>query len=1352
MPAPFSPSGPPDTLASQTDLEAWRNLFRARKSWALELAERCSLMSEAAQRRLGETRVIERAVEVAISNLKTHVASLEQKGADAQAWSQAINKEQEPAVIGWEDTVARLTKIPVKESVLRSRLFQGNRFQSVADRNRYNLEPTENQSLGDLVETQSIARAAKIAWETLQQLEGRTTGVDDAVQRVITSSDGLFKTVNSWISHSMGTVEDPSTLMEDIEIVAKKVSSDYEQVLGHTDFPKSISQASKKALVHTRDYLPSLRDNAIRLSQLQRQVTEHRNTSAVTAVQYLQKISAVESTLANANHQLSSLEVSSKGLAAFAMLSNMIRLPYLYGSVLLELIRRREWNEKVRADSATLAEELAALTEEEEGRRKKWQRSVSEAIIADSAEEKAVSVEVNLQGDEQAWPHLERRDVYDYLNALRKLDGMGDIIKELSQLVSDLDRPTRQQAKHARAFKNSSVHEAALGRSSLLLRGDDELVRSLRDEKSKLEEKLKGSQSRIRKLEDIVHRQGDMSRNAAGNVFQPPDTFKVEVQSTQPSNPQPFVVPVRPRDALSRHSSVSSRRFSATHGGDEKALLQRVIALEGELAAERELIADLQKETAARREAENAIKGQMEEANSTKKDLMENLEAQQREFSDERKLLEDDVRKLRARHEEVEDELDRVIGSKENERIESDERVRALEAKLEAVQRETVKDIERMRDDLHTERTSTKEHQKKANEGGEQIQRTMAERLALESVVRSLEKQLHQKAERQTEQQKGLQAIHEHLSSSQNAPADFENLIKAIQTLTERSANHLHDIKNALEMARADNETLQNQVDRSRSEYTALQDKLGTEEMESFALRETLAGERGRVSSLEEELKDNRSQLKTLRANFADGETGSQALRERVAEEERKVTELSSKLAATEAEMKVVEGELQARQDELRAVNIASRSDAARLQTRTVRARDLSQRLYALTDRMTRLLETLGFMVSHQNGTMNLQRVSKAMIASASEHGLQSFHEGRPSLSPSAGRNVEGSGELHSIRWTDDSDPDKESENYVAYLSVVENFDADVFADAMVKRLKEIEHVARKWQKEARSYRDRAHRLQLEAHQKIAFRSFREGDLALFLPTRNQATRPWAAFNVGAPHFFLREQDSHKLRTRDWLLARITKVEERVVDLSRTINGGQSSITGDGRSIGESSDGGAPMDDENPFELSDGLRWYLLDAAEEKPGAPSTPGLGKSTVASAIVDAKGSVRLKKSAFSSGATKTLSKSLDSRRSSSNSKKDGAAATTTTTTAINPSSPTGITTPADGSRASTSAGLAPQESNHQQPIATAAAAKTNQDTAADAISSTIDGPPPPPSPPADHTTDIKQEVRHDLLWGP
>jgi autophagy-related protein 11 len=231
------------------------------------------------------------------------------------------------------------------------------------------------------------------------------------------------------------------------------------------------------------------------------------------------------------------------------------------------------------------------------------------------------------------------------------------------------------------------------------------------------------------------------------------------------------------------------------------------------------------------------------------------------------------------------------------------------------------------------------------------------------------------------------------------------------------------------------------------------------------------------------------------------------------------------------------------------------------------------------------------------------------------------------------------------IHWALAHGKEQEQAQFGIFVRESQAFDMDTFSEAIVKRIKDTEHIARKWQREAKSYRDKFHRAQFESQSKISFRSFREGDLALFLPTRNTAPnqRSWAAFNVGAPHYFLREQEFHRLSSRDWLLARISKIEERVVDLSRS----DASL----KPLPSTSS----LDEDNPFGLSDGLRWYFLDAAEEKLGAPTTPGLGKTTVASANVDAAGSIQRKKEPDDGAVTRTLAKSLDSRRSSGNSRK-------------------------------------------------------------------------------------------------
>ena len=64
-------------------------------------------------------------------------------------------------------------------------------------------------------------------------------------------------------------------------------------------------------------------------------------------------------------------------------------------------------------------------------------------------------------------------------------------------------------------------------------------------------------------------------------------------------------------------------------------------------------------------------------------------------------------------------------------------------------------------------------------------------------------------------------------------------------------------------------------------------------------------------------------------------------------------------------------------------------------------------------------------------------------------------------------------------------------------------------------------------------------------------RSFAKGDLALFLPTRNSTAQIWAAFNVSFPHHFLSATGviGEQIKSREWIVARITSLEEKIVDV-----------------------------------------------------------------------------------------------------------------------------------------------------------------------------------------------------------
>ncbi|SLM41048.1 Autophagy-related protein 17 [Lasallia pustulata] len=1240
-PPSFSPRKPPDSLTNENDLQAWQNLFRDRRAWAIEIVELCARMVGDIRAFQADTAAVQRGAAIAVENLKQHIGTLQQKHENSQAWGRDILQDQATLLEQWEEASTKLSAIPAKGELrkfLRVSYPTAQKIGSDAD-------SQSGSTLRNFIDMDAVKKAAEAGSAISRRFTNRLSDLVNTFEDVTIESNQLIESFSQAFATSTSDArEDSHRLMEEVEVVAKKINSDYEHVLGLPKAQKSISQVSKTALLHTRNFLPSLEETSSDIDQLLRHAVEQKYNTMATALNYMQQISAIESTLSRMQPQMATLEVGDEANEYFDTISFLTNLPAIYGSLLVESVRRREWNEKMTADSSTLAEEMATFREEEEKRRKKWLRSMGDIVRPEMAEDQALGVEVNLQANQQRWPLTDRDEIATFLQTLKELGGFDEVVQEVEEFSRALSIPTRQQSRRANAFKNGSIHDAAFGRNSLLLREDDE-VRTLKNKNSKLEDRLKGSESRVRKLEDLLHRQSQDVRipTGTGQGLERHPTSPVLTTNT----PSP-----KPQDTMARRSSTSSRRFSANNGLEERALVKRIVSLEAELDNEKAHSVGLESDAALSLKTEHELRSQVQDAVSTKKDLMENMEAQQREFEDERHLLEEELTKLKVKLEEVEDELDRLLGSRDHEKAGVDDRVRAFEVELDRLRRESAEQVQKAQGQTEFLRNDYTMQREKANKLEHKVLQQEEEIAEMKVKAMELETRLKNRDEAQKDHRRALLATHLQLTQNEPAPEDFTALVKAVEILAERSVDHLREIEQACETLRSDNLALESRLQDENGEAKRLRNTLSVKEKEVITIKESQAEAQARLVSLQSELEDQRQELSKLREQFAAGETGSEVLRARIAEEEKKCGEVSAALAAAEAHVRSLKGELENEQAKLEELDKLHGILALHFDARGVRSADLSRRLSLQNDRLVRLLEHLGFTVLKQDDSMVFQRTARATSASTTLNDI-SMSMNRSLSGPLPTKSTfEECVDFDGLQWAKARDADVEAREFSAYTRHIEEFNLDAFSEALIKRIKETEHTARKWQKEARAYRDKSHRAQSEAHEKIAFRSFKEGDLALFLPTRNQATRPWAAFNVGAPHYFLREQDSHKLRTRDWLLARISKVEERVVDLSKSINA--LNPASDRRSIGETSDGGASFDDENPFELSDGLRWYLLDALEEKPGAPSTPGLGKSTVASANVDVRGSIRMKKASSGNGATKTLTKSLDNRRGSSASK--------------------------------------------------------------------------------------------------
>ncbi|EWY93448.1 hypothetical protein FOYG_06653 [Fusarium oxysporum NRRL 32931] len=1190
----------PNTIDDVQSISSWQELYKERRNWAMHLVEDCGQMNTTTLALYSEIDVIIKCLDAAVANLEISIKTIEPKYNDLKKWVTPALEEHRTLVENWEQYLDLARNTPISPLMVKFMTRQETK--------------KSNPTLEDLIELDTARKAGKLAPTAHRRFSDKANQLNNTASQMYRSLESLIADFEKLMSRSaLGHSTDSAQLLEDIEAVVKQMDSDYRAALGHGNTQRDVAQASKTASVHTEHLVPTLKKRVKEMDELLHYATDARNSIASESAKFMRYVTEITSLHNNVKSQINVLNQSVDDMTTFDYLRLIHQLPYMYAAFVSEAVRRREWVDKVKTDSSTLANEMALFQDEESKRRRKWQKMIG-SMYGPDLDTNVMGLEVNLLGEDKPWPALTKDDLTDFVQLLQEQPVDQSVLDDVLKLVQELDNPTKQQSKRLKAFKNGSIHEVALGRSGLMIRGDDDLLQSLQEDKGKLENKLKTAESRVRRLEDLLHRQSQASR--PGNLF-------------QPQGPQQ-------RERGNSGSSIRSSRFDDRRRSSDgiDPLMRRITQLENELREEKQRSSRLQQELAAQSDHHENIK-----------DLLENMEALEREFVEERKNLENEIKTLRARLEDTEDEIEQFDESRQHEKAGYVVRVEELEAELEQINKQRQDDALKAQGQVEFLRKETRIQREQQEALEQQVQSAQEE-------TQDVSRKLSVAEEALGDHWQALKRLFTELLPEAAVPDNFVDLSDVLLTqagtLVEKSRNSEADI----DLLKTKAEHFTATIAELREQLAEKDTKLSEGEMKAVHLRENLAEEKAKVIALEQELADGREQLTELRAKLSDGETGPEALQTRLEEEEKKVMALTEEVASKQSHVGSLEEELRMFQEKAESLQGKMSNLNSQYEHRDEKTKDLTQRLYSQNDRMCRLLERVGFAITRKDGDMTVTKIPR------SERNAQN-----PNDSSDPGSSLRKSGtlsrvlgdstDLELLYWLNNSDLQAENEKYEAFMNKIGNFDMELFSETVYRRIKEVEHMARKWQREARSYREKAHLLQKDSHEKIAFKHFKEGDLALFLPTRNQQAGAWAAFNVGFPHYFLREQDAHRLRHREWLVARISRIQERVVDLSKSL---QPSSETD--SINDE-------ENDNPFQLSDGLRWYLIDAFEDKPGAPSTPGMGKSTVAANTVEATANIhthatggkgKSRDSVTSiEGINKTLSKSLESRRSSTGSKK-------------------------------------------------------------------------------------------------
>ncbi|OSC97798.1 hypothetical protein PYCCODRAFT_1398207 [Trametes coccinea BRFM310] len=358
-----------------------------------------------------------------------------------------------------------------------------------------------------------------------------------------------------------------------------------------------------------------------------------------------------------------------------------------------------------------------------------------------------------------------------------------------------------------------------------------------------------------------------------------------------------------------------------------------------------------------------------------------------------------------------------------------------------------------------------------------------------------------------------------------------------VALLLEDQANNLR----RLEEARARGENLEAQIQAARSESDEVKRALVEAAREKDRLLRAQASEHDRL--LRDHIAEADGDRAVLEHQFSE-------LRAALEDAERQLKDARAQAEMANADAVGLREELQRVEHELRDARRDERAVREDLRAGRASQADYEHRLEESERLVAQLLDVaLAFRNAHVKALTAVQ----AMIthpgsknAAATNLADSTHSNGRHAIVPHSGEPLP----------IDPSDP-------VGALEALRAFDHDHFLEAIGKAGSTI----RKWQKQCKEYRERA-------KGKISFRNFAKGDLALFLPTRNSVSKPWAAFNVSFPHYFLQATGhlADQLKTREWIVARITSITERVVDSKDPST--------------------------NPYGLGDGVKYYMLEVED----------------------------------------------------------------------------------------------------------------------------------------------------------
>ncbi|SNX84887.1 related to ATG11 - required for mitophagy [Melanopsichium pennsylvanicum] len=514
-----------------------------------------------------------------------------------------------------------------------------------------------------------------------------------------------------------------------------------------------------------------------------------------------------------------------------------------------------------------------------------------------------------------------------------------------------------------------------------------------------------------------------------------------------------------------------------------------------------------------------------------------------------------------------------VVYKLEAEKREAHSKIDALNADLE-LERERrlnmVDEVSQLRRDLEQSHRTQAELRQEAMEESDRV-------AELEAQAHELHVELEEAKSARTDASNRIEAL---LSEGSSAEGELRTAQARIDELTEQLSNAHAEAAKAREAVAEVEATKERQLRSYRAEadgdHAILEEKVRALKADLDAKEKLLEKQATMVAQADQSRVPDREAIELLRGQLR----AADVAHEEIVKEMDHAKELADEAEAARREVEASRKQLLER-----AKGLLAKTNLLRKQVRAMPTHTSSRQTSSSN----------GTAAANNNGSASTSGLASSSGAAVAAQRLITASEGSLSVSELS--------ESQRQAALDAFEADAEGASFDTTLEALRAFDVSEMYGEVKGKLDTLNIVVRKWQKAWKSANEKANKANSASRDKIAFKNFQVGDLALFLPTRssNLAPKPWAAFNISAPHFFLNANGAlaEQLVTKEWIVARVSTINARVVPTS-----------GDARA--ESSE------DPNPFKLPEGVRFFLLDVetySGHSSAAPSSRSRKSSSAA-----------------------------------------------------------------------------------------------------------------------------------------